>query len=135
MNSFKSQVDWWYYLIVIMSAAVVIATLLPSVASAQLSPITAFCLLLITLVTPFWLLLSTYYLVSNEILHVKSGPFSWRTPLNEIHSAEPTHSPISSPALSLDRFAIRYGNGKKLLVSPADKKGFLEAIGQSGKGF
>ena len=43
--------------------------------------------------------------------------------------------PTDSAALSLDRIAIRYGNGKKLLVSPADKKGFLEAIGQSGKGF
>jgi hypothetical protein len=43
---------------------------------------------------------------------------------------EETRNPLSSPALSLDRLKITYGNGKRIMISPADKIGFLKAIGQ-----
>jgi hypothetical protein len=36
---------------------------------------------------------------------------------------------LSSPALSLNRLEIRYGNGKRMLLSPQDAAGFLKAIG------
>jgi hypothetical protein len=39
-----------------------------------------------------------------------------------------SRSPFSSPALSLDRLQIDYGAGKSILISPADKEGFIEAI-------
>ena len=40
-------------------------------------------------------------------------------------------NPISSPALSLDRLEISYGSQKKIMISPKDKTGFLQAIGQN----
>jgi hypothetical protein len=71
----------------------------------------------------------TYYSVEGRVLKVVCGPFRWRVPLDEITSVEPTRNPLSSPALSLDRLRIEYG-GRTILVSPADKAGFLRAIGQ-----
>ena len=65
------------------------------------------------------------------VLRVVSGPFRWRVPIADIQSVTPTRSLWSAPALSLDRLRINYGNGRCILVSPADKQGFMEAIGQN----
>ena len=127
---FKSRVDWWYYLAIIISAVVVIIAVLPAIQNGQLSPAMALFILLLALAIPIWLLWSTDYRVIDETLRVRSGPFYWSIPLNEIRGVNPSRSLIASPALSLDRLAIHYGSGKKLLVSPADKASFLQAIRQ-----
>lgn len=75
-----------------------------------------------------WLCASTSYSIIGEFLSVKSGPFSWMIPIDEIASIEPTHNPASSPALSLDRLVIRYGHGAELMISPKDKSGFIEEL-------
>ncbi|MDE0096202.1 MAG: PH domain-containing protein [Gammaproteobacteria bacterium] len=80
---------------------------------------------------PFWVLRSTAYTVSEDLLDIRSGPFSWRIRLGEIESVHPTRSPRSGPALSLDRLCITYRGGRHVLVSPEDRDGFLAAIGQS----
>ncbi len=82
-------------------------------------------------VITLWLLYGTRYEVSRTELFVRAGPFRWRIPLDSIHGAERTRSPLSSPALSLDRIRIRYGNGRELLVSPDNQRAFLAAIGQT----
>ena len=42
---------------------------------------------------PFWVLRSTVYTVSGDLLDIRSGPFSWRIRLGEIESVHPTRSP------------------------------------------
>jgi hypothetical protein len=62
---------------------------------------------------------------------VRGGPFRWRIPLAAIVSVTPTRNPLSSPACSLDRLRIthRGPRGERgLLVSPASKTGFLDAL-------
>jgi len=54
--------------------------------------------------------------------------------LTEIHSVESSKSVLSSPALSSDRLEIFYGKGKRILISPADREGFIAAINQSNSG-
>ena len=76
-----------------------------------------------------WLLLGTHYTVDRGHIRVASGPFRWKIPIAEITSVEATRSPLSSPALSMDRLRIRYGKRRRIMISPADKAGFLEAIG------
>ena len=77
-----------------------------------------------------WLVLSTQYVVDKEMLRIVAGPFRWKIRLDEITCVEETRNPLSSPALSLDRLKVHYGNGKRNMISPADKTGFLKAIGQ-----
>ena len=75
-----------------------------------------------------WVLAATDYTLTDTDLRVRSGPFRWRVPLHEIRSIAPTHNPLSSPALSLDRLRIEHGERKWLMISPRDKDGFLREL-------
>jgi hypothetical protein len=75
-----------------------------------------------------WVMLSTYYEFRGEALLAHSGPFSWRVPLQDISAVRESISARSGPALSMDRLEITFGAGRVLLISPADKPGFLAAL-------
>ena len=78
-----------------------------------------------------WVLYGTGYFVTRELLLIRCGPLSFRVPLADIETISPTCSIISSPACSIDRLRIVYGLSKQsLMISPADKPGFLSAIVQ-----
>lgn len=77
----------------------------------------------------FWLLYGTRYGILGGVLVVRCGPFRWRIPLSGVDSVRPTRNPLSSPAPSLDRLAVRYDGGRRtILISPEDKGGFLRAL-------
>ena len=79
---------------------------------------------------PLWLLYTTQYVVKDEVLKMQSGPFKWTIPITSISQVVETTNPLSSPALSLRRLKITYGESKTIMVSPKDREGFHEAIGQ-----
>ena len=73
------------------------------------------------------LLRTTYYLIEGDMLVIRSGFLTWRIPVRAIRSIAPTHSPASSPALSLDRLRINY-DSSFVLVSPDERQRFIEAL-------
>ena len=76
-----------------------------------------------------WVLYGTGYRVTRDQLVIRCGPFSFRVPLQTIASIIPTVSLWSSPACSSDRLQIVYGISLyQIMISPADKAGFLSAI-------
>lgn len=81
---------------------------------------------------PLWVLLGTHYTLTDSTLQVRSGPFRWRIPLSEINGIEHTRSPLSSPALSLDRLQISYGRGSLLMISPRDRDAFMRELAARG---
>ena len=91
-------------------------------------PIVGAVLLLLVELFFFELVLrSTYYVVDGGTLLIRSSGITWRVPIAEIQSITPTRSALSSPALSLDRLRIDYGN-KQILVSPEEKERFIAAL-------
>lgn len=72
------------------------------------------------------------YEIDDELLRVRSGLITYRIVLGSIVRVEPTRSLISSPAWSLDRLRVVFLAGRgietALMVSPADKAGFLRAL-------
>ena len=72
----------------------------------------------------------TYEIRDTDLL-VRSGPFRWKINLEDIRSIQPSHSLISSPALSLDRLEIRYGSGQVILISPKDHAAFIDQLATS----
>ncbi|KQO23521.1 PH domain-containing protein [Acidovorax sp. Leaf78] len=82
----------------------------------------------LTLVLPLWLLLDTSYTLTAEELLVRSGPLRWRIALGDVREVLPSRSWASSPALSLDRLRIRYGQGRSILISPREKQRFIDAL-------
>lgn len=131
---FTSKIDLWMHIVFIGTTLVI--TSLPYMyykTTKDVSLIQSLLVMLLPMLFSLLMLLPsylyTYYQVDDHQLLVKSGLFSWKIPLCEIESIEPTHSFLSAPALSLDRLAIHYSDGKRVVVSPKDKSGFIEAVG------
>jgi hypothetical protein len=128
---FKSKIDRW--LLFLLIAVMVFEIIVMSAAATQAdSPLEATILILAALLIVGLIgsmLIGTHYTVDGNTLRIACGPFRWKVPVDAIESVEPTRNPLSSPALSLDRLRIQYGK-RRILVSPADKAGFLRAIGQ-----
>jgi len=64
-------------------------------------------------------------------LTIKSLWLSWKIPLSEIQSIQPTDHSIIAPALSLKRLRIDYtdaGVQKFILVSPKDQTAFIQVL-------
>ena len=128
---FKSKIDRWllYLLIAVMVFEVVVMSIAASQAQhrGEAAAMIVAALAIVALLGS--MLVGTHYTVDENALRIACGPFRWTVPIDAIKSVEATRNPLSSPALSLDRLQIDYGK-RRILVSPADRSGFLKAIGQ-----
>ena len=127
---FRSKVDLWLIVVTVAIPVLVLGIVFVGEyggADGLVAELLAVAICALVMIFCAWLYFSTHYTVTAEALLVKSGPFSWVVPLREVSSIEPTRNPLSSPALSLDRLRVRYGE-REIMVSPADKAGFMAAI-------
>lgn len=77
---------------------------------------------------PLWVWLGTHYTLAPGWLSVRSGPFGWRIAITDIERVVPTRSPLSSPALSLQRLRIEYAGRRAVMVSPREQAAFLQHL-------
>ncbi len=70
-----------------------------------------------------------YGIAQNELI-IRFGIIRQHIQLDAIQEVVPTHNPLSAPALSLDRLAIRTGTGlfSGTMISPADRETFLSNL-------
>ncbi|MCM2315134.1 MAG: PH domain-containing protein, partial [Thermoanaerobaculia bacterium] len=74
-------------------------------------------------------LYGTRYVIDGQRIAISAGPLRWRIDIGTIASIRPTNDPTSAPACSLDRLEIAWGDAyDTIMVSPADKVAFLEAV-------
>ena len=131
---FPSAVDKWFYVFAFgLPLALVAANLHLLSQQLLVTDVVMLTIAVAAVLLPLWLLFSTTYVVEGERLVIRSGPFQWCVVLADIKAVRSTRSPMAAPALSLDRLELQYGNGRRILVSPRDRKGFLRAIGQALK--
>lgn len=128
---FESKRDLWLVLLMRIIPLLVLAavTYAWSMSHRDLSGPVAGAIIVILLELFFFesLLRSTYYQIDGGTLLIRSSFLTWRVPIAEIRAVTPTHSALSSPALSLDRLRIDYGS-KAIMVSPEDQRRFIEAL-------
>jgi hypothetical protein len=76
------------------------------------------------------LLIPIRYGVSNEHLIIRFGVVRHHIALDAIDEVYPTHNPLSAPALSLERLAIRTAGGPlgMSLISPLEREEFLSTL-------
>lgn len=132
MKRFKSKIDRWIFVVLVLSLIVDIAAI-GLVILVVREPIVLTLVIFVLLATAALvgsILVWTYYTVDRDYLRIISGPIRFKIRLADINSVKSTRSPLSSPALSMDRLMIGYGKNRKVMVSPADQRGFLRAIGQ-----
>lgn len=129
---FRSKIDWWLLLIFVVITANIIFKIYQEVHHSSIGTNFSHLMIYSLVILVIWLpVFNTYYVVENNTLIIKSLVFRWKININDITQIEPTHNPLSSPALSLDRLKISYmKNGRiaKVMISPKDKKGFLNTL-------
>lgn len=128
-RTFKSAVDWWFYASIGLTVVVLtFASFQMWIAGSTLGLAVVVGTTIIAVGLPVWLLKSTCYVVEASVLRIRCGPFSWNILRSSIENIEPSRSPLSSPALSLNRLKIRYDAGQSVMVSPSAQDEFLEAM-------
>jgi hypothetical protein len=133
-QGFPSKRDAWLAVVLWIGTAMLVAGAIVTITSP--GPILARFVLAATMLAAGafgpWVLYGTGYRVTAAEIAVRSGPFRWQVPLAAIESVAPSRNPLSSPACSLDRLRVGYrdarGRGRAILLSPADKIGFLAAL-------
>lgn len=122
MRVFKSKIDWWFGLILVYPIFVSIKAMVEGEWLGLLG---------LAAVVGFILFLSktTQYIINENQLIVKS---TWivneRIDISKITKVEKSNSILSSPALSLDRLLVRYNKYDEVLISPKEKKEFLDEL-------
>lgn len=126
---FPSKRDAWLSIVVWLGTIICLAGGVVQLASAASTFVRIAILIVLSISAGFmlWVLYGTHYIFSGEVLHIRSGPFTFQVPLAEVVSVERYRAPVSSPACSLDRLLICYGH-KWILVSPYDQDGFLNTF-------
>ncbi|MDD3762969.1 MAG: PH domain-containing protein [Nevskiales bacterium] len=128
-QTYKSKVDTWLGVVLVGVMVGCLVAFFVSVRSGDAAAVlAALPILVIGAGLPGWLLASTHYTLGDTTLSVRSGPLRWEVPIRAIRDITPTSSPLSSPALSLDRLRIDYGQGRSVMISPKDKRRFIQAL-------
>lgn len=120
---FPSRRDW------ILGSIVWLPLVLPLLPMLRdgMWPLVAFMLLMIAFVGVIWF--GTGYVLSEDELIVKIGPFvHTRLRLADIRYISRTGSWMASPANSLRRWRIAYGQWDEVIVSPEREDAFFAFI-------
>lgn len=126
---FRSKIDTWLVYFLLTTAVPAFYGVYSAFRGAP-APMAVWTLMVVTALYGFvlWVFSTTTYTVTDTRLVIRSGPFRWTIARDQIHSVHETRNPLSSPALSLDRLEIGYGDGRTVRVSPRDKAGFMHAL-------
>ena len=122
MKVFKSKIDWWFGLILVYPIFLSITAILKGewIGFLGLVGVVGFILILS---------MTTQYIINENQLIVKS---TWivneRIDISKITKIEKSNSILSSPALSLDRLLVRYNKYDEVLISPKEKKEFIDEL-------
>ncbi|WP_151749407.1 PH domain-containing protein [Acinetobacter seifertii] len=129
---FRSKIDWWLLLIFVVITANIIFKIYQEVHHSSMGTNFSHLIIYSLVIVVIWFpIFSTYYVVENSTLVINSLVFHWKINIDDIIQIEPTHNPLSSPALSLDRLKISYmknGRVAKVMISPKDKEVFLNNL-------
>lgn len=123
---FPSKVDWWIGALLFVAPAGALFSAATLAREGQLVvglvPVAFIVLLYVGLVWPI------SYEVGDDGLVIRFGLARSRVPYATLKAVRPTRSPLSSPALSLDRLHLDSGNPLGPNISPADREGFYAAL-------
>jgi hypothetical protein len=127
--AFRSKIDWWLVILVLAVPGWHIAADWAK-RGIEHPPVSLWVVLAVLGVVGITLV-PTRYIIEGRTISIQCGLMGWEYSaftVEDVQSIRPTHNPLSSPALSLDRLKIELNSGKAILISPRDKTGFLRAI-------
>lgn len=126
--SFRSKADYFSLVVLSLGIAICIIVGFEVLPIAGLDALWIAPLLVAGGGLPLWILLSTRYLMLDDELRVRCGPFRWSVPIKQITAVKRARGPLASPALSMDRVRIEYGEGRAIEISPEPREDFLRQL-------
>lgn len=122
MKVFKSKIDWWFGLVLVYPIFVSIKTILEGEWIGLLGLSVVVGLILVFSKT------TRYIINENQLIVQSTWIVNERIDVSKISKIEKSNSILSSPALSLDRLRIRYNKYDEVLISPKEKKAFIDEL-------
>jgi len=128
---YRSKIDWW---LVPLLALPPIAAVVVSIAAWQAEDhselIWAVGAIVLVAAFYFGLVFPIRYGIGADGLIVRFGLCRQNIAFSRITEVSPTRNPLSSPALSLDRLKIQFGQGllQSVMISPSPREQFLEDL-------
>ncbi len=111
--------------------AIIAVAIAPGLVTAVVSPEarTVLATTSALLIVLFWYLYrTTHYTFEEHILRVQCGPLRLALPYDTIRGARVSASLMSGYAMSLQRIELEYARFDSVLISPADRAGFLDEL-------
>jgi len=119
---YKSKIDWWLGLPLVYP-------IFRSIQSIFEGEWYGYLLLSLTLLLIVFISKSTRYIITENLLIVKCMFIvNDRIEISKIRKIEKTNSILSSPALSLDRIAIKFNKFDEVYISPKEKQAFVDEL-------
>lgn len=122
MKVFKSKIDWWLGLPLLYPIFL-------SVTSIIEGKWIGYLLLISIVLFVVFISKSTKYVVNENQLVVKCMFIvNAKIEISTIRKIEKSNSILSSPALSMDRIAVRYNKYDEIYLSPKEKQLFIDEL-------
>jgi hypothetical protein len=122
MKIYKSKVDWWLGLVLVYPIFRSVASIIEGEWIGYIGIL--LCLLFIVFISK-----STRYIISENHLIVKCMFIvNNKIEISKIRKIEKTNSILSSPALSLDRIAIKFNKYDEVYISPKERQAFIDEL-------
>jgi len=122
MKIYKSKVDWWLGLVLVYPIFRSVASIIEGEWIGYIGIV--ICLLFIVFISK-----STRYIISENYLIVKCMFIvNDKIEISKIRKIEKTNSILSSPALSLDRIAIKFNKYDEVYISPKERQAFIDEL-------
>ena len=122
MKIYKSKIDWWLGLVLVYP-------IFRSIASIIQGEWIGYLGVLLTALFIVFISKSTRYIIEENQLIVKCMfIINDKIDISKIKKIEKTNSILSSPALSLDRIAIKFNKYDEVYISPKEKQAFVDEL-------
>lgn len=124
MKKQKSKVDTWLVLVVI---GIVVAASLPFILVDE-APLIWLVISGVVLLVLADMVVNTTYVIDGRTLTIRCGLLmKERCDIMDITAVRPTRTPVSSPAMSLDRLELKL-RVRSIIISPKDKERFVDDL-------
>lgn len=123
-HTYRSKIDTWFIVVLLAALVVSVGSVGIAFINGERDAGPGAIILLLTAAFVCWTAFGTRYILTNQELLVRSGPFRWKIKLKDITGIESVNHMASAPALSRDRLRISYA-GKSVMISPNEKQKFL----------
>ncbi|QOR64578.1 PH domain-containing protein [Cytobacillus suaedae] len=128
---YSSKKDLWLTIVVWGAMLFTFGSSIFALLEAEMGPIEYVIMISLGIGLPvfiMWMWFTTYYVLTDDSLIIRYGPFKKAVPFDSITSVKKTSNPFSSPALSMKRLEILYGKYDIVLISPENRDTFMELL-------